>query len=68
VADQEGSMTDDSARAATSPPAGDAPMDAAGAPAPAAGFRINEDWAATIFGLALLILVLAGVLTLDWLP
>lgn len=31
-------------------------------------FRINEDWAATIFGLALLVLVLAGVVTLDWLP
>jgi len=26
-------------------------------------FSINEDWAATIFGLVLLILVLAGVIT-----
>ena len=26
-------------------------------------FSISEDWAATIFGLALLILVLAGVIT-----
>ena len=26
-------------------------------------FSINEDWAATIFGLVLLVLVLAGVIT-----
>lgn len=26
-------------------------------------FSINEDWAATLFGLALLLLVLAGVIT-----
>ena len=26
-------------------------------------FSINEDWAATIFGLVLLLLVLAGVIT-----
>ena len=26
-------------------------------------FSLNEDWAATIFGLVLLILVLAGVIT-----
>ena len=30
--------------------------------------KINEDWAATVFGLVLLFLVLAGILTLDWLP
>ncbi len=36
-------------------------------PPPAFGrdgrFSVSEDWAATIFGLALLILVLAGVIT-----
>jgi hypothetical protein len=26
-------------------------------------FSVNEDWAATLFGLALLLLVLAGVIT-----
>jgi hypothetical protein len=29
-------------------------------------FSINEDWAATIFGLVLLVLVLAGVITGDF--
>jgi hypothetical protein len=27
------------------------------------GFSINEDWAATLFGIVLLLLVLAGVIT-----
>lgn len=43
------------------------PAPAAAEPPPAleqeGRFSINEDWAATIFGLVLLILVLAGVIT-----
>jgi hypothetical protein len=30
--------------------------------------RLNEDWAATIVGLALLVLVLAGVITKGMIP
>jgi hypothetical protein len=32
-------------------------------PAPSGGFRINEDWAATILGLLLVVLILSGVIT-----
>lgn len=31
-------------------------------------FALSEDWLATIVGLALVTLILAGVITPDWLP
>ncbi|HSL34813.1 MAG TPA: hypothetical protein VK871_14255 [Candidatus Limnocylindrales bacterium] len=35
---------------------------------PRSGFRINEDWAATIVGLVLIALVLAGVIVKGMVP
>jgi len=32
-------------------------------PTPSGGFRISEDWAATVVGLLLLVLILSGVIT-----
>ncbi len=35
---------------------------------PAPRWRVNEDWAATVVGLVLLLLVLAGVITKGMIP
>jgi hypothetical protein len=43
------------------------PPDAQAAPPPA-GFRINEDWAATLVGLVLLALVIGGVIVKGMIP
>ena len=43
------------------------PPDAAAPPTPT-GFRINEDWAATLVGLLLLVLVIAGVIVKGMIP
>lgn len=55
------------APAAPPPPAVEAPLAAPPEEVPAfeegGRFSINEDWAATIFGLVLLFLVLAGLIT-----
>ncbi len=32
-------------------------------PTPSGGFRISEDWAATVVGLLLVVLILTGVIT-----
>jgi hypothetical protein len=44
------------------------PPEAPAAPPEAAGFRINEDWAATAVGLILIGLVLAGVIVKGMIP
>jgi uncharacterized integral membrane protein len=41
---------------------------AAPTPAPAGGLRINEDWAALIVGLVLVVLVLVGIIAKGMVP
>jgi hypothetical protein len=58
-------MDDDSARTGVEAPPGvsdDDAIETAGSVATAGRRVINEDWAATILGLVLLVLVLAGVI------
>lgn len=54
-------MTDPS-NAASPSPAEQSPTDSV------RSFSLSEDWLATIVGLALVTLILAGVITPDWLP